>query len=140
MNIFLDANVLVSILNKEFPVYGDAVQILSLADSPQYRVFTSPICIAIAWYFASKKSGNRKAKEKMALLCSKIHITTHVAADVEKACNTPEITDVEDGIEYYSALNAGCACIVTADLKDFHFSSIPVFHCRGFLQEYFSRK
>lgn len=140
MNIFLDANVLVSILNKEYPVFSDAAQILSLADNPRYRIFTSPMCISIAWYFAAKKSGNTLAKKKIALLCEKLHITSHQGIDVVKACNTPGINDVEDGMEYFSALNAGCACIITADTKDFYFSSVPVFHCRGFLQEYFSRK
>jgi predicted nucleic acid-binding protein len=138
MKIFLDANVLVTILNKEYPVYADAVQVLSLVDKPGYKVFTSPLCIAIAWYFSAKKNGAAMAKKKITLLCSKIAIAQHNEEDIQKVCASPNITDVEDGLEYYSALNAGCDCIVTADTDDFYFSAIPVFQCRGFLEAFFS--
>ncbi|MBL7728676.1 MAG: PIN domain-containing protein [Dinghuibacter sp.] len=140
MNIFLDANVLVAILNKELPVYDDAVQVLSLADRPGYRVFTSPLCMAIAWYFASKKSGSALAKQKIALLNERVFLSEHHQHDVGVVCQNRRINDVEDGLEYYSALRAGCRCIVSEDADDFHFSELPVFNCRGFLVNYFSRK
>ena len=138
MKIFLDANVLVSVLNKEYPEYDYAVQVLSLADRPDYSVFTSPLCIAIAWYFAEKKSGALTAKRKIALLCSKLHISEHKESDVQAVCEHPGISDLEDGLEYYSALHAGCDCIVTADVDGFYYASIPVHTCCGFLETYFS--
>ena len=56
MRIFLDANVLVSVLNKEYPLFTYSSRILSLADHKGYEVFTSPLCLTIAFYFAEKKN------------------------------------------------------------------------------------
>jgi predicted nucleic acid-binding protein len=64
MNIFLDANILVSVLNKEYPLFTYSSRILSLIDSKRFRVYTSPICLAIAFYFAEKKCGNKIALQK----------------------------------------------------------------------------
>ncbi|HPM30759.1 MAG TPA: hypothetical protein PLJ60_10545 [Chryseolinea sp.] len=57
MNIFLDANILVSVLNKEYPLFTYSARILTLADNKKFTVFTSPICLAIAYYFAEKRAG-----------------------------------------------------------------------------------
>jgi predicted nucleic acid-binding protein len=62
MKIFLDANILISVLNKEYPLFTYSSRILSLADDKRFQVFTSPVCLAIAFYFAEKKSGSALAK------------------------------------------------------------------------------
>ena len=54
MKIFLDANILVSVLNKEYPVFINSSRIISLADNARFRLYTSPICLAIAFYFSEK--------------------------------------------------------------------------------------
>ena len=64
MKIFLDANVLVSVLNKEYPLFTYSSRVLSLADNPEFKVYTSPLCLAIAFYFAEKKNGNAMARKK----------------------------------------------------------------------------
>lgn len=74
--IFLDANLLVSVLNKEYPLFTYSSRIVSLADNRKYTVFTSPICLAIAFYFAEKKAGTSIAKKKIEILAGKISITT----------------------------------------------------------------
>ena len=68
MNLFLDANILVSVLNHEMPTFTYAARILSLPQfNSKFRVYTSPICLAIAYYFAEKKCGSKRAIEKMQL-------------------------------------------------------------------------
>jgi predicted nucleic acid-binding protein len=55
MKIFLDANILISVVNKEYPLFSQTARILSLADRKGFQIYTSPICLAIAFYFAEKK-------------------------------------------------------------------------------------
>ncbi|MEI9958643.1 MAG: PIN domain-containing protein [Ferruginibacter sp.] len=71
MRIFLDANILVSVLNKEYPLFTYAARIVSLADNKKFTVYTSPVCLAIAFYFAEKKCGTQLAKQKIKLLSEK---------------------------------------------------------------------
>ncbi len=136
MRIFLDANILVSVLNKEYPLFTYAARILSLADNPNYQVYTSPICLAIAFYFAEKKSGVVMAKKKMEMLCEKLHISPVDAVVVKKSIKNKAIRDFEDGLEYYSAEASKCKCIITEDQADFFFAEMEVLDSRSFLEKH----
>jgi predicted nucleic acid-binding protein len=136
MKIFLDANVLVSVLNKEYPVYTFSSRVLSLADHPKYQVYTSPLCLAIAFYFAEKKSGNTHARDKINLLAKKLHFTTLSQKTVETVAANKKIHDVEDGLQYYSAVDSDCKCIITEDHNDFYFSEIEVLTSRQFFEKH----
>jgi predicted nucleic acid-binding protein len=139
MNIFLDANILVAILNKEYPVFSIAARILSLADHPKHIIYTSPVCLAIAIYFAEKKTSSIVAKNKIKILLEHIHIAENSKNAIINTLNNKKILDFEDGLEYYSAIESNCDCIVTENLKDFHFSEIEVLDCMQFATKYFIR-
>jgi predicted nucleic acid-binding protein len=135
MNIFLDANILVSVFNKEYPLFSYSSRILSLS-TKKFKLYTSPICLAIAFYFAEKKSGAKMAKSKIELLVSKINVAEANKKGVLMAVQNKSIIDFEDGLEYYAALHAGCTCIVTEDQNDFYFSEIEVLNAQQFLEMY----
>jgi len=135
MKLFLDANILVSVLNKEYPLFTWSSRILSLADHKDYEVFTSPLCLAIAFYFAEKKN-KKLAKDKTGLLAKHLSITSVGATAVGKTISNPAVRDFEDGLEYYSALESKCDCIITEDGADFYFSSIEVLGCEAFFEKY----
>ena len=71
--------------------------------------------LAIAFYFSSKKSKIEMAKNKIALLASRIVITKTGETTVKQTITNKKIYDFEDGLEYYSALDAGCKVIITED-------------------------
>jgi predicted nucleic acid-binding protein len=131
--VFIDANVLVAVMNKEYPLFSDAARVLSLADRSDYDLFTSPVCLAIGFYFAEKKSGTSQAKKKLKLLIEHIKVTTVDDKIVWQALSNLSIHDVEDGMQYYSALASGCTYIVTEDKDDYYFSDINVVGCKQFL-------
>lgn len=136
MKVFLDANVLVSVLNKEYPIFTYSSRVLSLADVSKYKFYTSPICLAIAYYFAEKKSGNAQARHKIDLLVSKLQITTVNDKTVRDTNKNKKVHDFEDGLQYYSAIQSGCKYIVTENIKDFYFSEIEVLTSEQFLRNY----
>lgn len=139
MKIFLDANILVSVLNKEYPVFTDAARILSLTDRRGIEICTSPLCLAIAFYFSEKKSGTKLAKKKIDILLEKISICSIDQNMVLNAVSNPAVHDFEDGMEYYAALNFGCDYIVTQDVEDFYFSEIPVYDSEHFITVFLER-
>lgn len=134
MKIFVDANILVSVLNKEYPSFSFTSKVLSLADRPPFEIYTSPICLAIAFYFAQKKCGAAKAKEKMAVICQKIKTAVVSEEAVHQALANKKIKDFEDGLEYYAALAQDCSAIITFDKNDFYFSEIELFLPEDFLE------
>lgn len=139
MRLYLDANVVISVLNKEYPLFTYSSRVMSLADRPGFEVFTSPLVLAIAFYFASKKSGEVSAKKKIDLLTNRIRISTINEAITKKALENPQAHDFEDGLQYYSAMNQACEVIITEDMSDFYFSEIEVLGCEEFMSHYFDR-
>jgi predicted nucleic acid-binding protein len=135
MTIFLDANVLVAVVNKEYPLFSHAARIVSLAGQNGYVVYTSPMCLAIAFYFAEKKSGTQLAKKKISLLAKNLKVAPNLESGVQQTISNPKISDFEDGLEYYAAVDAGCNIIVTEDTAGFWFSEIEVLDCEGFLNQ-----
>lgn len=133
--IFLDANVLVSVLNKEFPLFNYSSRILSLANHPKFEVYTSPMCLAIAFYFAEKKN-KTTAKQKISILCEHIRIAENSSNAVKETLANKKINDFEDGLEYYAAKSANCNCIITEDIEDFYFSEIEVLSCKTFFDKH----
>jgi predicted nucleic acid-binding protein len=136
MKVFLDANVIIAVLNREYPLFTYAARILSLNGKNGIQLFTSPLCLAISFYFATKKSGEITAKKKISLLTDQINLTSIDSNTVKKAIANQKIHDVEDGMEYYSAVNEGCTVIITEDSEDFYFSSIRIEGCEEFLLKF----
>lgn len=136
MKIFLDANILVSVLNKEYPLFTYTSRIMSLADKKKFSLFTSPVCLAIAFYFAEKKYKSISAKKKIQILCEHISIASANKYTVLQSLQNPAINDFEDGLEYYSAVESKCDCIITEDINDFYFSKIEVISSEDFFQKY----
>ena len=140
MRIFLDANILVSVLNKEYPLFTYSSRVLGLSDNSKFQVFTSPICLAIAFYFSEKKSGALMAKKKLEMLVNNLEIAPVDEKITEYAIRNKSVHDFEDGLEYYSAEAAKCTCIVTEDKDDFFFSELEVLDARAFLEKYVMKK
>jgi predicted nucleic acid-binding protein len=136
MKLFIDANVLVAVLNKEFPAYPDCARLLSLTDSRKFHLYTSPMCLAISFHFAQKKVSTQLAKQKIALLTSKLSISDNDKKDLLNALSNKKIHDFEDGLEYYSALSAKCTCIITNDTDDFYYAEVEVLKPDEFLRKY----
>ena len=136
MRVFLDANILVSVLNKEYPLFTYTSRIISLADKTNFTIFTSPVCLAIAFYFAEKKYKSVSAKRKIQILCEHINIAPAIKSTVVQSLNNPAVNDFEDGLEYYSAVETRCDCIITEDINDFYFSKIEVLSSEAFFEKY----
>lgn len=133
MRIFLDANVLVTVMCNEYPRFSACARVLSLADDKRFQVYTSALCLAIGAYFSEKKNGKKLTRKKIALLAEKLKITTIAENAVSSALANRKVLDLEDGFQYYSAIDAKCEVIVTYDKRDFHFSELPVMDAEEFL-------
>lgn len=135
MKVFLDANILVSVINKEYPVFSYSSRLLSLDDNSNVKLYTSPACLAIAFYYAQKK-GRATARQKINLLAQKLNITQMDGAIVQSVIANKQIHDFEDGLQYYSAIDSGCKVIITEDKSNFYFSEIECLDSRAFMEKY----
>ena len=125
---------------EQYPLFTYCARVVSLANNPKFKVYTSPLCLAIAFYFTEKKNGTELARKKTGLLSSKLKIITIDEDTVAKTNNDKAIHDFEDGMQYYSALNAKCKCIITEDKSNFYFSKVEVLNAEDFLLKYALKK
>lgn len=140
MKIFADSNILISVLNKEYPLFTYTSRILSLSSTGNFEIYTSPVCLAIAFYFAGKKHKNDLARQKIELLCNNIHIAAATTTAVHRTLKNKKIHDFEDGLEYYVAIESKCSCILTEDADDFYFAEIEVVSSEQFFAKYMAGK
>ena len=68
-------------------------------------------------------------RETLHSLCSFIHIAPITENEMAKAFETDN-PDLEDAIQYYSAVSINADYIITRDPKHFKFSAIPVVNGR----------
>lgn len=140
LNVFIDANILVSVLNKEYPVFPDAARVLSWVTDNGHKLYTTSLCLAIAFYFAEKKHGSRIVKEKIELLAQHFEIAECNKPEVLQALQNKKVKDFEDGLQYYAAKNSFCDCIVTEDIGDYYFAITSVYNAEAFLRKYAKKR
>jgi len=75
VKIFIDVNILVAELNKEYPLFIYASIVLSWIASNKHQMVTAAVSLAITYYFAEKKHGTISAKERIIILAEKILIS-----------------------------------------------------------------
>ena len=131
MKIFLDANILIRVVNKEYPLFTFSSRIVSLGRHSSFEVYALPLCLAFTFYSAEKKN-KATARQKIKLLCDNIEITNLSSTIVDKVIKNNKINDFEVGLEYYSAIDSKCKCIITEDIDDFYFADIEILNAESF--------
>ncbi len=129
----VDTNIILDLLAKRNPFYQDSEQIFSLADLGNIDLFASSLSIVNTHYILKsilKKKNSRTIIRKFKVLVESVDLTDKI---IELSLNDSKFKDFEDGIQYYTALEAQCNVIVTRNLKDFKNSNIPVVSPKEFL-------
>ena len=134
MRIFLDANVLVSVLNREYPHFDSCARCLSLSSDSRITLYASSLSLGIAFYFSEKKSGRIEARRKISVLMEHIQVSPCGQEEVRIALQNQKADDFEDALQNSSAVSASCTHILTNNPADYHFSEIPVKRPEEFLR------
>ena len=131
--LFLDTNIVLDFLGERKGFYEPIAKVLTMADQKKIEVFTSPTSIGNAFYILSKYESPKSALEKIRKFKLLSSISVMDEEVIEKAIHS-DFKDFEDAMQYYSALSANCAVIITRNEKDFKNSMIPVLSAEGYLQ------
>lgn len=134
--IFFDANILVDLINSGNRNHRTVLFLFDQLVKQRRKLFVSPTSFAITYYFLSK---NYKDLEKLNRLgidfFSNFVFTREDDLTMEKVFKSG-FTDLEDALQYYSALDAGVDAIITYNKTDFVTSEIQVFHPIQFINEF----
>jgi predicted nucleic acid-binding protein len=125
MKLFLDTNVMLDFLGERKPFYISSSKIATLADKRKLEITVSALSFATVSYFLTKYEGVKKTKEKLRKFKVISGISELDELIIEKGLNS-DFIDLEDSLQYFSALRAECDIIITRNCKNFKKSQIPV--------------
>ena len=132
MKAFIDTNVIIDVLEKRHPFYLHSANIIELGATGNAELFTSALSLINCIYICRKGLGQAKAVEYIGRISSIIRISPLTEKEFNEAISMGT-SDVEDAIQYCSAISAGCEVLITRNKKDYPFSSLPVMTPEEFL-------
>lgn len=116
--IFVDSDVILDVLEKREPFYSYSAQILTLGDEKKIKLVTTSLVFLNVYYLLRKHLGIDKAKESLRKLRVIVDVISVNAKEVDLALNS-EMSDFEDALQYFTALNSKIGFIITRNVRDY---------------------
>ena len=134
--LFIDTNIIIDLLSRREPFYGESAELFSLADQKNIELYISSLTIANTSYILLRQLNSSKVKEILRKLRLIVNILPFDDKIVGVALNDNSFNDFEDGLQYFTAMENNQDLIITRNLKDFKASKIPVMTARQFLETF----
>jgi len=132
--IFVDTNIVIDLLSRREPFFGEAASLFSLADKKQIELSVSSLTIANTSYALLRQMDSNKAKSILRKLRLIVKILPLDDKIIGLALNDETFTDFEDGLQYFTAIENGQELIITRNLKDFKNSKLPTMTAMQFIE------
>lgn len=129
--IFLDANILIDILDAGRPTNKESAKVYEILvrGVERFSLYTSCDLLTTVYYFTRKPLGKKSALEKIKKLNQIIKVIEFANEEVSEAIELMErnekYTDLEDTIQYVMVRKEKCDYIITND-KAFASGDVPV--------------
>ncbi|MBO9619948.1 MAG: PIN domain-containing protein [Niabella sp.] len=120
--VFLDANVLLDFTLKR-AAYATSKKIIQAAMDGAIEAFITPAIVHITGYWLTKAYGIAVAKEILLVLLADVRIID-ISHEVTLNALHSQIEDIEDALQYYTALHHQVDYFISLD-KELKKSSIP---------------
>ena len=116
--LFIDSDVILDVLERREHFYEYSAQILSLGDDKKVKLVTTSLVFANVYYLLRKHLGIEKAKESLRKLRIIVDVVSVNAKEVDLALNS-ELSDFEDALQYFTALDSKIEFIITRNVRDY---------------------
>ena len=132
--IFIDANILLD-FTLQRANYNEAKKLIELVINDKIHAYITPAIVHIVGYWLTKHYGAKKAKEILLMLLIDIRVID-ISHTVTMNALHSKINDIEDALQYYSALHHKLNYFVTRDgqLKKEGIPILPVYGLTEFLK------
>jgi len=139
MRVFVDTNVLLDVLANREPFYKESATVWTLAEQGKVRGLVSTLSFSNIYYIVRRLKDRRAAFRAIILLRDTF---TPVACD-EQVLNQAidsGMKDLEDAIQYFSALRAEAASLVSRNPTHFPRSTLAIVTPAEFVAVYSSKQ
>lgn len=135
--IFLDTNFIIDYLLRD-EYKKSCTHFLSEGKKRGYVFYISYLTIANFAYVARKLPFS-SLQEYLKILISIFEIIPNNKEQIQKSLIINSL-DFEDSLQYSSAIEANCDCIITRNVKDFGFSEIEVISASDYVTKYWGQE
>ncbi len=132
MKVFVDTNVLLDVLARREPFYGDSARLWSLAERGRIEALVSVISFNNVYYIV-RKAETRKTAERSLRLLRSVFKPVPLDAQILNQAIDSDFADFEDAIHFHSAIHAEADCLVTRETKDYPTTDLSVLTPAEFL-------
>jgi predicted nucleic acid-binding protein len=139
MRVFIDTNVFLDILYKREDFFVDSLKVFDLAIDEKIELLISDLSIANIKFITRKDFAVGKFYEIMSVFRPIFTIVPIGEFAVDKALALKS-NDFEDALQYFSAVQANSDFLLTRNVKDYDFASMPVLTPSDFLKSCFPNK
>lgn len=134
--VFIDTNIMMDFLLEREPWVYQTASLLSKSQRQEITVYCCSLSFSTAIYMMHKyKYSREEIITKLKGIRQFLDIVNVGAEIIDNMLNS-KFKDLEDSIQYYSAVTCSADVIVTRNIKDFVLSDIPIMTTEEFLQQY----
>lgn len=134
--IFFDANIIIDLINAGNRYHTDMLFLFSRLTAKKTKLYISPTTFAITFYFLGKHYKNKlKLNREVKDFFAAFAFTREDDVIIKKVMQS-DFDDMEDTLQYFTALDAGCDVIITYNQHHFIKPAIPVYHPSQFISEF----
>jgi len=133
VRVLVDTNVILDVLTKREPFYIDSARVWSLAAEGVIQACVAAITVSNLYYIVNKLKDRGTAGALADRVLDDFDVTP-LTADILRQSRTLPEKDLEDMIQYFSALHQGCEVLVTRNKRDFPAAGLKVLTPAEFLE------
>lgn len=134
MKVFLDANVLIDVVQNRKDFVEASSKVLQLGLEGDCDLCASDITFTTVSYYARKNRTQEQLYDVLQTLREIIDIAPSGKVAIDWALRKKS-KDFEDAVQYYAALRSGAEFIVSRNVRDYPYNDITVLTPLEFLKE-----
>jgi len=124
MKVLIDTNVVLDVLINNAVFFANSKKIFDFAEQRRITGFISASAITDIFYIAQRKFGKKTIKEAIKKVLKVFYPATVTDNNIYQALDL-DWDDFEDSVQYIVGEGLSVDYIVTRNIKDFVFGSIP---------------
>ena len=125
MKVFLDANVLIDVVQNRIDFVETSSKVLQLGLDGECELCASDITFTTVSFYARKNRTQEQLYEVLQSLRDFIDVAPSGKIAIDWALQQKS-KDFEDSVQYYTALRSGAEYIVSRNVRDYPYNDIPV--------------
>jgi predicted nucleic acid-binding protein len=124
--VFVDSDVILDVALARMPFLEHSKMLLSMLENGLAIGFVSANSIANIYYVLRKAGDDTKARFFISSILKYLTVIPSNHVNILDALKS-DFSDFEDAIQYFSALENQCECIITRNVEDYKKSKLNVY-------------